>query len=361
VQALYTNAVCEQLRAYGPALTALGYVPRYLYWGGGTPSSLSAGQITQIASATARAFDLGGVSEATVESSPETLTSSKLFALLDSGFNRLSIGVQSFIDDELRHAGRAHSAEQAADAFKLAREAGFSNINLDFIAGFPNQTETMLDATIERCCALEPDHVTLYVYSDSAPTVMARQIQEGKRSRNSYAERAELFHRGQAALLAAGYREYMPMYFARDGASPFMAEDYYFQLRGDHFGFGSGAHSSVGHHLLSNHRGGLGRYISDPTTFDSAIRYLPDTGGLSLILSRMAFNVGSASIDFHRFQQRFGFRFKDVWDHEAVRDWRASMTERGAELKETAAGLEICWPNARVRLDESYEPVVLRR
>jgi oxygen-independent coproporphyrinogen-3 oxidase len=342
VRAAYVEAVCEQIRAYGPVLDQLGYVPRLLYWGGGTPSILDPDEITRVADATATHCNLEHVTEMSVEASPETLTSAKLRAFRDAGFQRLSIGVQSFDDRELRTAGRAHDAAQGESAFRLAREEGFANINLDFIAGFPGQTAEMLGGSIEKCCELEPDHVTLYVYNDYGPTVMAKQMKSGKRPSPTRADRGLLFQQGKALLLDAGYVEYMPLYFARADSFKFVGEEYYFSLQGDHFGFGSGAHSSLAHHLFVDYRGNLKTYVEHPADLDFGLRYGPDSQTLKLILKRFS---GLDWIDYDLFQDRFGFAFTEVREDEVIRNWEQWMFRRGAELVETSRGIAVVWPD----------------
>jgi len=107
VRSHYVDAVIDQIRFYAPGINALGYVAPLVYWGGGTPSILEPEEITRLGNALRESFDLSGVREYSVESSPETLTRAKLEAFRSIGVNRVSIGVQSFEEQELRRAGRA--------------------------------------------------------------------------------------------------------------------------------------------------------------------------------------------------------------------------------------------------------------
>ena len=136
----YVDALCTQIRSYGPRLRALGYTATHIYWGGGTPTRLAPEQLARIHGALAEAFDLSTVTEHTAECSPETVTRAHLDALMERGLNRASVGVQSFADPILRRMGRAHDAGQAERAIALFKDAGLKNFNIDLIAGMMGET-----------------------------------------------------------------------------------------------------------------------------------------------------------------------------------------------------------------------------
>ncbi|UKI23883.1 MAG: radical SAM protein [Anaerotruncus sp.] len=116
----------------------LGLRLESVYYGGGTPTALSANQLARVAKAISDNFSLSTLREYTVEAGrPDTVTAEKLAALKSAGVGRISINPQSFNDDVLAAIGRRHTVRQTLDAFALAREAGFDNINMDFIAGLP--------------------------------------------------------------------------------------------------------------------------------------------------------------------------------------------------------------------------------
>ncbi len=249
-------------------MSDLGYVPKVVYWGGGTPSALTAGQIELIGTALKDNFDLSSVSEYSVESSPETLSAETIAAFQSAGMNRLSVGIQSFDASELRRAGRAHSAEQADSAVRRAEQLGCANRNVDIITGFPRQTEEVLKDTLAKTIALRPEHVTSYSYHAVSETAMFRQIERGHLAALNTDQRALAQDLAYQMLTASGYDEYMPMYYSLGPHHKFGAELYYFDWEGDHFGFGSGANSVLATHKLTNARGNLQQYISSPTTCD---------------------------------------------------------------------------------------------
>jgi oxygen-independent coproporphyrinogen-3 oxidase len=136
-----------------------------IYIGGGTPTVLSPPQLVLLIRVIREHFPIAENVEFTVEANPNTVTSEKLSLLRAQGVNRLSLGVQSFSDEILQTLGRLHSGEQAADAFRLARIAGFGNISVDLIYGIPGQAMSDWEETLGEVIALKPEHVSAYSLS----------------------------------------------------------------------------------------------------------------------------------------------------------------------------------------------------
>ncbi|KUO51420.1 MAG: hypothetical protein APF76_13700 [Desulfitibacter sp. BRH_c19] len=133
-----------------------------IYMGGGTPTILDTGQLLNFMKCLKEIVDFSNVDEITIEANPGTITQEKLLALNNVGFNRISIGVQSLDDNLLKHMGRAHNAEEAVAAVTLARETGWSNINVDLIYGLPNQSNAIWMDTLKKVIDLGPDHISAY-------------------------------------------------------------------------------------------------------------------------------------------------------------------------------------------------------
>jgi coproporphyrinogen III oxidase-like Fe-S oxidoreductase len=321
VRARYVQALTAQIECLAPYLADIGYVPRCVYWGGGTPSILTPEQIETIGDALQKNFDLSAVTEYSVESSPETLTAEKIRAFQAAGMNRLSIGVQSFDKAELRRAGRAHSPEDAQHAVRTAREQGCANLNIDMITGFPKQTPETLASTLSTLLTLQPEHVTCYTYVAIERTVMAGQMRRGHLPGTSAQQRAAAQDLAHRTLAAKGYDEYMSMYYSIRPECTFAGESYYFDWHGDYAGFGSGAHSVLGHHLMGNKRGRLAEFISSPTVSDHHQKM-----GVSLALDA-SFKLLSLGrrLDFERFWSKFGFNVDAVLDHREMRATRALL------------------------------------
>jgi len=306
-------------------------------------------EITRLGATLRSAFDLSEVVEYTVESSPETLTEGKLDALLRVGMNRLSIGVQSFDEQELRRAARAHSSRQAEEAVVMAQACGCENINVDLITGFPGQDEEMLAHTLSRCVAIRPDHVTAYSYHAVPGTVMADQITLGYRPGITREAQLRAATQASRTLIDNGYVEYMPMYFTFQGLKPFGGERYYFGLRGDYFGFGSGAMSLIGHHRLANARGKLQQFLASPTSFDECVKFESSSfEGAGFLLRAPLFS--REGIDRLVFRDRFGFDFDEL---------RVNKSWRALELSVQRIGLRVVTTSSHVRLERLAEELPL--
>jgi coproporphyrinogen III oxidase-like Fe-S oxidoreductase len=343
VRGRYVAALCRQIREYGPRLTDLGYRARLVYWGGGTPTRLSASELTTITAALAEAVDLGEVAEYSVESSPETVTVEKVRALRRAGVTRISTGVQSFVDSELRRAGRSHSAEQAVEAARAVRAGGIDNFNIDLIAGFPAQNLDGMRHSLDRCVALRPEHVTVYPYRADPRTVMARQIGRGDQAGPSYALLFDALALARELLTAAGYAEYAVGHFALEGRR-FLGESYYFDLAGDNaghfFGFGAGAGSTVGHHALANSHRTFRRFQDDPLLLETGERYSPHNLGILGKSLRLAL-LNWSGIDAQRFADIFGFPLATLREVPVFRQYLDYFRALGAEIVEDEQGLRV--------------------
>ena len=169
----YTDALVREIRLYGEK--AAGYVTDTVYLGGGTPSYLGEARLCRILRAVCEHFSLAENAEITIECNPESTDRRLLEALLSSGANRLSFGVQAAHDDELRRIGRIHDFEKAKNAVLLARSCGFHNISLDLMYGLPGQTQEMFLDSLSQCLALEPTHLSCYGLKLEPATKMGRE------------------------------------------------------------------------------------------------------------------------------------------------------------------------------------------
>ncbi len=156
----YVAALKSQIESYKPRFE--GYVAGTVYFGGGTPTLLPPRQLGDILDVLGKNIEIDAEAEITTECNPATVDKSALEQLRSYGINRLSIGVQSLNDNELRSLGRLHTAEQFVRTFEDAREAGFDNISLDLMYGIPEQTSESWHATLDAAVALKPQHISAY-------------------------------------------------------------------------------------------------------------------------------------------------------------------------------------------------------
>ncbi len=225
---------------------------RTVFLGGGTPTVLAPQHLRTIFEALHRGFDILPGAEITSEANPGTVDASRFETLRALGVNRLSMGVQSFDDEELRFLGRIHTAEEARAAFHLARQVGFENINLDFMFGLPGQSPDIWRNTLQRAIELEPEHLSLYSLTVEPGTALAAWVARGQVSAPDPDLAADLYEAAQLALAAAGFVQYEISNWARgemgDDLLPrFAARHNVVYWRNEpYLGFGPGAHGWFG-------------------------------------------------------------------------------------------------------------------
>jgi oxygen-independent coproporphyrinogen-3 oxidase len=176
----YTAAVRQEIeRADVSNKTGMRRVDT-IYFGGGTPTTLTVAQISSLIEACRGAFDVAPDSEITAEANPGSISQNYLEELRAAGVNRLSFGAQSFDDGELRMIGRTHSSEEASEAVRTARAAGFANVSIDLIAGLPEQKMETWRRNLEEAFALEPDHLSVYLLELYKDAPLLHRINRGE-------------------------------------------------------------------------------------------------------------------------------------------------------------------------------------
>lgn len=159
----YISALCRELEILGNIVRETGTVIDTIYFGGGTPTSISADELRAVMEAVGRSFDISSVREYNVEAGrPDTITEEKLRVIKELGASRISVNPQTLNNDVLRVIGRQHSGEDAIRAFELARSLGFGNINTDLIAGLPSESPESFRRTLDRICELSPESITIH-------------------------------------------------------------------------------------------------------------------------------------------------------------------------------------------------------
>jgi oxygen-independent coproporphyrinogen-3 oxidase len=176
----YTAAACAEIeRAYVSKKPEMRRADT-IYFGGGTPTTLIIEQISSLIEACRRTFDIAPDSEITAEANPGSVSQSYLEELRKAGVNRLSFGVQSFDDGELQMIGRTHSAEDAREAVRMARDAGFTNVSIDLIAGLPEQKMETWRRNLEEAFALAPNHLSVYLLELYKDAPLLHRINRGE-------------------------------------------------------------------------------------------------------------------------------------------------------------------------------------
>ncbi|MBQ7047777.1 MAG: radical SAM family heme chaperone HemW [Clostridia bacterium] len=232
----YTEALIRQTEGFEGSE---GFLVTSVYFGGGTPTVLGALRLCRVLDAVKRCFKLKNGAEITLEANPKTVTYDDLCILRKAGFNRLSLGAQSFNDPTLRLLNRPHTADDFVACFKNARLAGFNNVSVDLIFALPNENEDALSYSVSRLIELKPKHISVYGLSLEEGTPLFE-------NKEKYAFPAEDGEERQYCTLCkllrdSGYSHYEISNFALDGYEAKHNTGYW--KRVPYFGFGAGAHS----------------------------------------------------------------------------------------------------------------------
>ena len=229
----YVDALLQALAGFSAALPG---PPDTVYFGGGTPSLLTPAQVERLLAAAAPRPG----AEVTLEANPETVTPEQLRGYRAAGVNRLSIGVQSARDSQLRTLGRPHTAHQAAAAFEMARQAGFANLSGDIMLALPHYSRAEFDETLALIRAGGATHISAYLLKIEPGSAFGRRPPEGLPDAD---EAAGFYLYAVEQLAAAGYRQYEISSFARPGFEGRHNRIYW--DCGDYLGIGPAAHSCL--------------------------------------------------------------------------------------------------------------------
>ncbi len=248
----YISALCREikLRILIPAFAGTGL--RTIYIGGGTPTILSEKEISRALNAVRENYSIHPDVEITVEANPRTISEKKAESLLKSGINRISIGMQSFIDVELAILGRSHNADDAVKALKDVRRAGFNNISIDLIYGIPGQKMDDLEYSLEKTIELSPTHISAYELTPEKNTPLHESIKQGRIVMPDEGLIAEMYYKGIDILKEHGYKHYEISNFAKHGYECRHNLNYW--NMGEYLGVGAGAHSFLNKKRTSNIR-----------------------------------------------------------------------------------------------------------
>lgn len=237
----YLQALADHIRETGRL--APDYTVDTVYFGGGTPSFFGAENLEKILDELQKRFHFGADPEITLEANPDSAQDiSALRQLHDAGFDRLSLGMQSADDAELRRIGRVHTHAQTVRAVENARAAGFDNLSLDLIYGLPEQTMTRWQANLDAALALAPEHLSCYGLKVEEGTPLFAQ-----RERFTLPDddtQADMYLSAVGLLARQGYEQYEISNFCRPGRASRHNSRYW--TLAEYLGFGPGAHSDFG-------------------------------------------------------------------------------------------------------------------
>ena len=241
-QEKYVDALCREIVERKEYLNE--ETIETIYFGGGTPSTLTIAQLQRICSTVYATYRISENPEVTIECNPDDLTEEFLSVLRTMPFNRISMGIQSFNDIQLKRLGRRHNAEKARQAVNNARKAGFSNISIDLMFALPGSTAEEWQNDLESAIELKPDHISAYNLMYEEGTPLYRALQRGDFRELSEEENVKQFEMLIENIKKAGYRHYEISNFAMPGKESRHNSSYWNGT--PYLGCGAAAHSYNG-------------------------------------------------------------------------------------------------------------------
>jgi len=245
--AAYCSDLCVDIRRKAKGLNSRYYVDT-VFFGGGTPTVAPVSSVISVLDAIRGCFDVLSDAEISIEANPGTVTTAGLQALADAGFNRVSLGVQSFDDGVLKALGRIHDSHTAQEAFRMVSETrgsrgwAFSR-NIDLMFGVPGQTEDIWESTLKTALKLRPEHISFYSLQLEEGTPLYDSYRLGNTELPSWAENRRMYHTAVRMLKGAGYHHYEISNAAIPGFE--CRHNLKYWTMADYIGFGTSAHSYI--------------------------------------------------------------------------------------------------------------------
>ncbi len=347
----FVDALCEEIRQVADGAGAVDVHTMFL--GGGTPSLLSAQQIERILNALRTHFRVRADAEITMEANPADLSREYCAAVRAVGVNRLSIGMQSSNETELRLFDRRHDNDAVVRAVQSARQGGIRNLNLDLIYGSPHQTLDTWRATLAQTLALQPDHISLYALSLEEGTAMRAWVERGKLPEPDDDLAADMYDLATALLGGAGYLQYEISNWCKPGRECQHNLQYWYNL--DYVGLGPGAHgfaAGVRYHVLrspvryieklTRQDGEIDTNVEYPRTAATEEAHIVERDDLIAETLIMGMRLTQGGISRAEFRRRFGEDLLEIHGEPIARhhrsgllevdDERVRLTERGRML-----------------------------
>lgn len=307
-QNLYTRRLREDIDAMGKKY---GDIPvDTIFIGGGTPSVPDSALIVGIMEHVRKAFHVAEGAEISMEANPGTVTREKLTDYRRAGINRLSFGLQSANDRELKLLGRIHTWAEFLESFHLARECGFTNINIDLMSALPGQTRESWEDTLKRVTDLNPEHISAYslIIEDGTPFGEKYGSEEGRKLLPDEDSEREMYHETKRFLQDCGYERYEISNYAKPGRACRHNIGYWTGL--PYLGLGLGASSYMdGCRFAVN--SDMKQYLEEKPGMFTDVEKLTKKD-----MEEEFFYVGlrmTAGVSLPEFERRFGVSAKDVY------------------------------------------------
>ena len=338
----YVNQLIEEIKAQGQNYSE--YLVSSIFIGGGTPTTLSGIWILDIMNAIRENFIVETDAEVSIECNPGTLSKSKIIHIKKAGINRISFGLQSSIEEELKELGRIHTYKDFLQSYQLAREYGFTNINVDLMSGLPNQTIDSYKTTLKRVCALKPEHISAYslIIEPDTPFFDKYGSEEGIMLLPDENIDREMYALTKNILREHGYERYEISNYAKPGRECRHNIGYWTGV--SYLGLGVGASGYVMNrrfHVESDYR----KYMSVKMQQDITPLYC-DLEELDIKANMEEFMfLGlrlTRGVSRHEFNERFGVDMFEVFDRQIKRNMMLKLMEYNSpNLRLTEKGLDL--------------------
>jgi oxygen-independent coproporphyrinogen-3 oxidase len=322
----YLEALDREIEGGQPDLPA---AVDTIYLGGGTPSRMSADQVHRVIRALRRRFDLHDGAEVTLEGNPESLTRERLGGYREAGVTRVSVGIQSLDDGVLRDTRRPHDAAGGLAAVARARACGFTEINVDLIAGLPGEALGIWSESVRTMLDSEPSHVSVYLLETDKHTPLSRAVRSGRTRAASEDALVSAYRHSVEVLGDHGLEQYEISNFARPGSRSRHNLKYWSDQ--PYGGFGLGAHAYVGGRRRSNLRD-LDAYLRRVAAGEDPVEWEDPWDPRRRLAEALILGLRLAEgVDLHGLGERYGTDvgalFERAWDRAraaGVIEWHGS-------------------------------------
>ena len=338
----YVTQLIEEIKAQGQNYSE--YLVSSIFIGGGTPTTLSGIWILDIMNAIRENFIVETDAEVSIECNPGTLSKSKIMHIKKAGINRISFGLQSSIEEELKELGRIHTYKDFLQSYQLAREYGFTNINVDLMSGLPNQTIDSYKTTLKRVCALKPEHISAYslIIEPDTPFYDKYGSEEGSMLLPDENIDREMYALTKNILREHGYERYEISNYAKPGRECRHNIGYWTGV--SYLGLGVGASGYVMNRRFdveSDYK----KYMSVKMQQDITPLYC-DLEELDIKANMEEFMfLGlrlTRGVSRHEFNERFGVDMFEVFDRQIKKNSMLKLMEYNSPyLRLTEKGLDL--------------------
>jgi oxygen-independent coproporphyrinogen-3 oxidase len=335
----YVDCLCKEIKSQTEIVSKVST----LFIGGGTPSVLSEDQIQKIFATLNAVFSFEEQAEITIEVNPGTVTKEKFEAYKKCGINRISFGLQSTNDDELQLLGRIHTYEEFLNNYRLARECGFDNINIDLMSAIPKQTLASFEKSLEKIIALQPEHISAYSLIIEEGTPFAKMYGEGCEKETDLPteeEERRIYYRTVELLEDAGYQRYEISNYAKSGRE--CKHNLGYWERKEYLGLGLGASGFVNEMRYRN-TDDMSVYMEHASNPN---RLKTETEQLTLVSQMEEYMFlglrKMQGVSISQFANMFGSRMESIYgDQLAKLENEALIRREGDRLMLTEQGIDV--------------------